>query len=152
MKKCSYCGRENSDEAVHYRECGTPFPEPPAVAEPARPRDRTWLDWLAYMLRFAGTIVFIGVLYLLSFGPVASYCGTKTAFTPPPATLAVNGAATVAATAYTVRYPAWVGVVYRPVFLMLSGNGWNGTYGRYRSGGKGWPVESHGKTRSLWAG
>jgi hypothetical protein len=83
------------------------------------------------MLRFAGTIVFIGVLYLLSFGPVASYCGTKTAFTPPPATLAVNGAATVAATAYTVRYPAWVGVVYRPVFLMLSGNGWNGTYGRY---------------------
>jgi hypothetical protein len=72
VKKCSYCGRENSDEAVHCRECGTLFPEPFAMAEPARPRDGTWLDWLAYMLRIAGVIVLIGLLYLLSFGPLAS--------------------------------------------------------------------------------
>lgn len=131
MKKCSYCGRQNSDEAVHCPECGTPFPEPSDVAEPARPRDGTWLDWLAYMLRLAGTVVLIGVLYLLSFGPVASYCGTKTTMTPPPTTIAVNGSAPALATAYTVRYPAWVGIVYHPVFLMLSGDGWNGSYGRY---------------------
>lgn len=101
------------------------------MAEPARPRDGTWLDWLAYMLRIAGVIVLIGLLYLLSFGPVASCCGTKTAMTPPPVTLAANGSAPVARTAYTVRYPAWVGVVYYPVFLMLPSDGWNGFYGRY---------------------
>ena len=83
------------------------------------------------MLRFAGTIVLIFMLYLLSFGPVAFYCGTKTAMTPPPVALAANGSAPALATAYTVRYPAWVGVVYYPVFLMLSGDGWNGLYGRY---------------------
>jgi len=42
------------------------------MAEPARPRDETWLDWLAYMLRIAGVIVLIGLLYLLSFGPLSS--------------------------------------------------------------------------------
>jgi hypothetical protein len=32
---------------------------------------------------------------------------------------------------YTVRYPGWVGIVYYPVFLMMSGDGRNGLYGRY---------------------
>jgi len=109
---------------VHCRECGTPFPELSVEAEHAGPRDGTWLDWLAYLLRFAGTVVLIGVLSLLSFGPVASYCGTKTPMPLPPIAPAL-------ATAYTESYPAWVGVVYRPVFLMMSGGGGNGLYARY---------------------
>jgi Putative prokaryotic signal transducing protein len=45
MKKCSYCGRENSDEASHCFECGTEFdpiapPPPPRQPEPAGPRYR----------------------------------------------------------------------------------------------------------------
>jgi hypothetical protein len=32
---------------------------------------------------------------------------------------------------YTIRYPAWVRVLYYPSFLMLSGDGGNGLYGRY---------------------
>ena len=34
MKACSYCGRDNDDEVVRCRECGTEFPAP-ASAEPA---------------------------------------------------------------------------------------------------------------------
>lgn len=34
MKSCSYCGRENADEAVYCSECGTEF-EP--ATEPANP-------------------------------------------------------------------------------------------------------------------
>jgi hypothetical protein len=43
MKKCSYCGRDNTDEAANCHECGTEFerpaePPPPEPApEPARP-------------------------------------------------------------------------------------------------------------------
>ena len=132
MKSCSYCGREYSDEAVHCPECGTLFPEPSAPARPARPRDGTRLEWLAGILRSAGTILLIGFLYLLSFGPVMRYCCTKTILTPPLTTLAVSGAAPAATTSsYTIRYPAWVRVIYYPAFMMLSGDGWNSFYGRY---------------------
>jgi len=35
MKKCAYCGRENEDDAVHCRECGTTeFEGSPTVAAP----------------------------------------------------------------------------------------------------------------------
>jgi uncharacterized RDD family membrane protein YckC len=35
VKNCSYCGRENTDEAVHCKECGTEFAaEPPAASSP----------------------------------------------------------------------------------------------------------------------
>ena len=131
MKKCSYCGRENSDESAHCRECGTEFVVPAVQKEPARPRDWTWLEWLAYVVRFAGTIVLIGCLYLLSFGPVASCCGTKTIMEPPPAMLVGNGSAPAPTMVYRVRYPAWVAIVYYPAFLMRSGDGGNGYYGRY---------------------
>ena len=130
VKKCSYCGGENSDEAVNCQECGTEFVVPSVDAPSAQPRDRNWLEWLAYMLRFAGTILLIGCLYLLSFGPVERYCCTRT-ITTPPAMLSVSGVTAVATMAYTVRYPAWVSIVYRPVFRMLSGDGGNGLYGRY---------------------
>jgi hypothetical protein len=131
VKKCSYCGRENTDEAVHCRECGTELAVPSVAARPAQPRDGNWLAWLAYMLRFTGTIVLIGLLYLLSFGPVERYCCART-ITPPPLTaLASGGSVPAPSMAYTIRYPAWVRVVYYPAFLMLSGDGGNGLYGRY---------------------
>jgi len=131
VKKCSYCGRENSDEAVRCRECGTELAVPSVAATPARPRDDTWLAWLAYRLRVPGTIVIIGLLYLLSFGPVERYCCART-ITPPPLTaLASSGSVSAPSMAYTIRYPAWVRVIYYPAFLMLSGDGGNGLYGRY---------------------
>ena len=133
MKKCSYCGRENSDESAHCRECGTEFVIPSAEAEPVQPRDETWKEWLAYLLRLAGTILLIGFLYLLSFGPVMRYCCTKTITPSPPSVVAASGSAsavTVVST-YTVRYPAWVSVLYYPVFLTMSGGGGNGLYWRY---------------------
>ena len=34
MKRCSYCGRENADDAFHCRECGTEFERP---SEPPHP-------------------------------------------------------------------------------------------------------------------
>lgn len=33
MKKCSYCGRDNADDAVNCRECGTEFENEPAKSE-----------------------------------------------------------------------------------------------------------------------
>ena len=131
MKKCSYCGRENSDEAVHCRECGTEFVVPSVEAEPAQPRDGTWLEWLAYVLRLTGTILLLGFLYLLSLGPVGHFFGTVTTTSSPPATFGTNGQATVVTSVRTVRYPGWVRVVYYPAFVMMSGSVGNSLYGRY---------------------
>ena len=130
VKKCSYCGRESGDDAAHCRECGTALPDPSAMPA-ARLREATWLEWLAYMLRFAATAILFGGLYLLSFGPVERYCCTKI-ITPPPLTaLTVGESAPAPAVVYTIRYPAWVRVVYFPAFWMLSGDGGSGFYGRY---------------------
>ena len=133
MKKCSYCGRENSDESAHCRECGTEFVVPSAEVEPAQPRDETWKEWLAYLLRLAGTILLIGFLYLLSFGPVMRYCCTKTITPSPPPAVAASGSApaVTVVTTYTVRYPAWVSVLYYPVFLTMFGGGGDSLYWRY---------------------
>jgi len=85
------------------------------------------------MLRFAGMIVLIGGLYLLSFGPVDRYCGTRTVMPSPPPIVSGSGSEQSITVVHTVttRYPAWVSIIYRPVFLMLSGGGGNGLYGRY---------------------
>lgn len=37
MKKCSYCGKENSGDANFCRECGTEFKSPAPVDTPAGP-------------------------------------------------------------------------------------------------------------------
>jgi uncharacterized membrane protein YvbJ len=34
MKNCAYCGRENTDDAAHCRECGTPFVTGPGNTPP----------------------------------------------------------------------------------------------------------------------
>ncbi len=34
MKECSYCGRENPDDALHCRECGTKFEAPVKQSQP----------------------------------------------------------------------------------------------------------------------
>jgi hypothetical protein len=41
MKKCSYCGRENADEATHCRECGTEFAVeiPPKIPTDAKDKN-----------------------------------------------------------------------------------------------------------------
>jgi ribosomal protein L37AE/L43A len=38
MKKCHYCGRDNADEAVNCRECGTEFEQPVEAAVPEEPK------------------------------------------------------------------------------------------------------------------
>lgn len=37
MKKCTYCGRENDDEALACRECGTEFKSPDFQEVPPKP-------------------------------------------------------------------------------------------------------------------
>jgi hypothetical protein len=131
MKKCAYCGRENNDEAMHCQECGTEFAAPSVAAGPGQPRDLTWLEWLGCVLRYAGMIVLIGLLYLLSFGPVARYCCTVNSRTSASTSYTVNGQTVVTTVVRSVSYPRWVGIVYYPAFLMRSASGGNGLYGRY---------------------
>ncbi len=67
------------------------------------------------------------LLYLLSFGPVDRYCGRTILPNPAPTTFTVNGQTAVRASVRTVRFPLWVGVVYRPA-AMLRGNRLYGAY------------------------
>jgi hypothetical protein len=127
MKKCAYCGRESADEAGYCRECGTEFVAPPDPKEPIQPRDPFWAEWLGVALRAVGIGLAVGLLYLLSFGPVERYCGRTISPNPAPTTFTVNGQTAVRTTVRTVRYPPWVGVVYRPAF-MLRGNHLYGGY------------------------
>ena len=126
MKKCSYCGRENAEEATHCPECGTEL-APPVDQGPTPCRNRTWLEWLGPGLCWAALLWGIGLAYLLSFGPVNRYCGRTLSQTATPVTVATNGYSAVLTSVRTVSYPGWVGVVYRPV-LRLRGNGF---YARY---------------------
>src|SRR3974390_557408 len=74
MQQCSHCGRENEQLAVSCIECGTEFVAPGAQIQAASPRDRTWLEWLRYLLTGLATLVVAGLIYLLSLGPVQRYC------------------------------------------------------------------------------
>jgi hypothetical protein len=127
MKKCAYCGRENSDEAGLCRECGTELVAPSGPTEPVQPRDRIWEEWLGVTLRAVGMVLAVGLLYLLSFGPVDRYWGRTISRNSTPVTSTVNGQTVVKTDVRTVRYPLWVGVVYRPA-LMLRGNRLYGGY------------------------
>jgi hypothetical protein len=78
-------------------------------------------------MRAVGLGLTVGLLYLLSFGPVDRYCGRTVSQNSAPATFTVNGQRVVRTSVRTVRYPLWVGVVYRPA-LMLRGNRIYGDY------------------------
>ncbi|MGA2865831.1 MAG: hypothetical protein ABSF95_15270 [Verrucomicrobiota bacterium] len=111
MKTCAYCGRASSQEATHCHECGTELAEP-AEAKPSPPRD--WA-WLRYALAYTGVLFLVGLLYLLSAGPVSRYTGTvifQGTNTP---------AAGVAVTRRVVRYPSAVMVFYYPAFSLAHG-------------------------------
>ena len=127
MKECAYCGRENADEAGHCRECGTLLVDPPTDAKTTQPRDWAWLDSLGSGLHYPGLILFIALLYLLSFGPVESYY-VRTTSRPATPMLILNVHRMVI---MTVSYPQWVRIVYYPAFKLRSASGGNGLYGRY---------------------
>src|SRR5207249_2919319 len=125
MKSCSYCGRENRDDADHCHECGTALAEPTAAAQLSD--ESAGLDWFVFLLRYAGTALLVVGLYLLSFGPVRRYCGTVISQTYIPAstnyTTTGSGYSTVIRSSSmmrTIRYPRWISIVYYPAFWMSS--------------------------------
>ncbi len=124
MRHCRYCGRENGEEAVECLECGTALARKEPDARPLENAEDSDRGWLGTSLRTACTILLIGGLYLLSFGPVRRYCGTVITTGPAPA---VPGVTLVR----TVRYPAWVSSIYLPAFLVASASGSDGPYARY---------------------
>jgi hypothetical protein len=126
--KCGYCGCGNDDAATHCAECGTGFSLPPADAPPVAPRDRTWLEWLKYLLSCIGFVLLFGLIYLLSFGPVAAYCCKMTSRTT---TTTVNGSNSVTTVVRTMSLPRWVVVVYRPAMMLRGGGGPGELYNRY---------------------
>jgi hypothetical protein len=128
MRKCGYCGRENDEAALHCVECGTGLSAPLVSVKPASPRDWTWLEWLRYLLTCLATVLFFGLIYLLSFGPVAAYCCKTTSRTT---TTTVNGTNTVTTIVHTVRIPRSVGVVYYPAMLLRGSGDPTGLYRRY---------------------
>ncbi len=127
MQKCDYCGRENPQGTAHCQECGTELALEAAAKKPTQPHDRTWLEWLGLSLRLAAALLVIGLVYLLSFGPVERYCGRTVSQTPMPTTVAVNGQTAVLTSVRRVSYPRWVGVVYHPILRLRR----DGIYGRY---------------------
>ena len=130
MKSCAYCGRENEDEHVFCKECGTQLPETSAAPPPPKkPRD---LAGVKFVLLALSTLFMVIALYLLSFGPVRRWCVVQSTVPPPP--VVTNGSATTSVLSYTVSYPVWVGVVYYPLIDLLppgDGDGLTGLYQRY---------------------
>jgi hypothetical protein len=121
MKTCAYCGRASSDEATHCHECGSELAEP-AEAKPSPPRDWTWLR---YPLAYIGALLLVGLLYLLSFGPVLRYTGKMISTGPATTPVIVPGSSTTASvvvvTNRVVRYPRAVGLFYYPAFSLANG-------------------------------
>jgi hypothetical protein len=131
MKGCGYCGRENADDAVYCRECGTGF-TPLAVSDhAARPGPGSWV-WQGrglVVLAVLGAILLAGCLYMLSLGPVERYVATITTTTP---NLSTTGYTLVPmGTSYTkvafmrtigkvrtVRLPGCVAAAYRPAWAL----------------------------------
>jgi hypothetical protein len=121
VKTCEYCGRENKDESSICHECGTPL-NPVPVSGAGELVELDLPGWVTLGLKIIALFLLLISLYFLSFGPVARYCGTRK-------TTAIPGVFSGAQT--SVRYPAWVGVVYGPA-LSVAGKP-KGLYARYVS-------------------
>ncbi len=79
-------------------------------------------------MRAIGVALAVALLYLLSFGPVEHYCGRIITLPPGTSTtVTVSGQTVTHTTVLTVRYPFWVGVIYRPAFMVRG----NTLYRRY---------------------
>jgi len=130
VKKCAYCGRENADDAADCGECGTAFSTPAVDTPSGKRRDWTWLEWLGWCLRYLAFALAIGFIYLLSLGPVERYFFKMTSTTTTITTRRINGQ-TVVLHATRITYPHWIGVVYRPAFLLRSNAGGESLYARY---------------------
>jgi len=74
---------------------------------PSEPRHRAVVEWLWTSTGYAGTLIVVALLYLLSFGPVDLCCNKVVTTVTTPNAYSV-----------TVRYPAWVSVLYRPAFYL----------------------------------
>ncbi len=127
MKTCGYCGRDNGDDALACRECGTELVDPQAGSPPAPPRDWSWFE---HAVRYVGAFGILLLVYLLSLGPVMRFCATTTTATPPlpPPTITTTAVTRTGTTltmgpmvtaVRTVSYPRWVGVVYYPAFSLV---------------------------------
>jgi hypothetical protein len=108
MKKCAWCGRENTGEATHCPACGTELVDTLMDTKPPPPRD--W-SWMKAACAYIGATLVAFLLYLLSFGPVTRFSATIS-----QTTITTNG--TSFTFRRTVAYPRWVGVVYYPAFSL----------------------------------
>ena len=125
MKPCSYCGRENQDDAISCQECGTELVAPTTDVKSA---ERHSSGWVGYALRCFGLFLAIVCFYLLSLGPVTRYFCTTTR-TPVAAAPTSNGATMVATV--TKSYPGWVGLIYHPAFALESSGAFGNLYDAY---------------------
>jgi hypothetical protein len=125
MKPCSYCGRENQDEAISCRECGTELVAPTSTAKPAEPDP---IGWLRHALRCFGLSIAIACFYLLSLGPVTRYFGTTTR--APAVTTPTSTGATIVTTV-TRSYPGWVVLIYYPAFALERSDALGDVYAAY---------------------
>jgi hypothetical protein len=85
--------------------------EPSLKKPPVEPQVRPMFEWLWVSFRYAGTLIVIALLYLLSYGPVDRYCSKVVT------RVSTSTAHTMTSTV-TVRYPSWVGILYRPAFYL----------------------------------
>jgi hypothetical protein len=129
MRKCGYCGCENLEQSDRCSGCGNTLSEiSTAVKEPAtEPKERAWPEWLGTSVRYAGVFITLPLLYLLSFGPVDHYCHKIVTRSSTPASYNSNGYNS-AVTVVKVRYPLWVGLLYRPAMHLRVRSQ---IYGRY---------------------
>lgn len=107
MKKCAWCGRENTVEARLCTACGTELVDAPMEAKPPPPRD--W-SWIKAPFGYIAVTVLVILFYLLSFGPVTRFSATISQ------TTTTNG--NTFTFQRTVTYPGWVGIVYYPAFSL----------------------------------
>jgi predicted amidophosphoribosyltransferase len=107
MKKCGYCGRENPDESDRCSDCGASLAESSVREPPIKRHAPPLFEWLWSSLRYAGPLILIALLYLLSYGPVDRYCGKVV-------TRVSTSTTYTRTTKVIVHYPLWVRILYRP--------------------------------------